>query len=91
MCPNVLTRILQRQFALKKIRCPGGNEDVRQAMREVEAYRRFKYVVHYRLPRAIIDRYCRRHPNIIRILVRRPNDDIYIAHDTKCRLDRTQL
>ncbi|KAI0687663.1 Pkinase-domain-containing protein [Cytidiella melzeri] len=32
-----------RQFALKKIRCPSGNEDVRQAMREVEAYRRFKY------------------------------------------------
>lgn len=32
-----------RQFALKKIRCPGGNEDVRQAMREVEAYRRFKH------------------------------------------------
>lgn len=41
----VLTRIPQRQFALKKIRCPGGNEDVRQAMREVEAYRRFKCVV----------------------------------------------
>ncbi|KAI0359996.1 Pkinase-domain-containing protein [Trametes cingulata] len=32
-----------RQFALKKIRCPSGNEDVRQAMREVEAYRRFKH------------------------------------------------
>lgn len=32
-----------RQFALKKIRCPGGQEDVRQAMREVEAYRRFKH------------------------------------------------
>jgi len=32
-----------RQFALKKIRCPGGREDVRQAMREVEAYRRFKH------------------------------------------------
>ena len=32
----------QRQFALKKIRCPNGQEDVRQAMREVEAYRRFK-------------------------------------------------
>lgn len=34
----------QREFALKKIRCPTGSEDVRQAMREVEAYRRFKYV-----------------------------------------------
>ncbi|EMD31340.1 hypothetical protein CERSUDRAFT_119907 [Gelatoporia subvermispora B] len=32
-----------RQFALKKIRCPGGREDVLQAMREVEAYRRFKH------------------------------------------------
>ncbi|KAH9930023.1 Pkinase-domain-containing protein [Fomitopsis serialis] len=32
-----------RQFALKKIRCPSGREDVRQAMREVEAYRRFKH------------------------------------------------
>ncbi|EJF64549.1 Pkinase-domain-containing protein [Dichomitus squalens] len=32
-----------RQFALKKIRCPNGQEDVRQAMREVEAYRRFKH------------------------------------------------
>ena len=38
-----LTRaVTQRQFALKKIRCPSGQEDVRQAMREVEAYRRFK-------------------------------------------------
>jgi len=35
---------LQREFALKKIRCPTGSEDVRQAMREVEAYRRFKCV-----------------------------------------------
>lgn len=32
-----------REFALKKIRCPTGSEDVRQAMREVEAYRRFKH------------------------------------------------
>ncbi|KAI0787851.1 Pkinase-domain-containing protein [Fomes fomentarius] len=32
-----------RQFALKKIRCPSGQDDVRQAMREVEAYRRFKH------------------------------------------------
>ncbi|KAF8639418.1 hypothetical protein AX17_001508 [Amanita inopinata Kibby_2008] len=32
-----------RQFALKKIRCPTGSEGVKQAMREVEAYRRFKH------------------------------------------------
>ncbi|KII85212.1 hypothetical protein PLICRDRAFT_166831 [Plicaturopsis crispa FD-325 SS-3] len=32
-----------RQFALKKIRCPTGNEGVKEAMREVEAYRRFKH------------------------------------------------
>lgn len=38
----LIISVYQRQFALKKIRCPSGNEDVRQAMREVEAYRRFK-------------------------------------------------
>jgi len=32
-----------RQFALKKIRCPTGAEGVKEAMREVEAYRRFKH------------------------------------------------
>ncbi|KAJ3562949.1 hypothetical protein NP233_g9255 [Leucocoprinus birnbaumii] len=32
-----------RQFALKKIRCPTGREGVKEAMREVEAYRRFKH------------------------------------------------
>ncbi|KAF8703626.1 hypothetical protein AX14_014187 [Amanita brunnescens Koide BX004] len=32
-----------RQFALKTIRCPTGSGDVKQAMREVEAYRRFKH------------------------------------------------
>ncbi|KLO06099.1 Pkinase-domain-containing protein [Schizopora paradoxa] len=32
-----------RQFALKKIRCPTGSEDVKEAMREVEAYRRFRH------------------------------------------------
>ena len=32
----------QRQFALKKIRCPTGSEGVKEAMREVDAYRRFK-------------------------------------------------
>ncbi|KAG9013955.1 hypothetical protein FRB93_000336 [Tulasnella sp. JGI-2019a] len=33
----------RREFALKKIRCPTGQEGVREAMREVEAYRRFKH------------------------------------------------
>ena len=46
----ILMIVLQREFALKKIRCPTGSEDVRQAMREVEAYRRFKYV-YLRIPR----------------------------------------
>ncbi|KAL1739950.1 kinase-like domain-containing protein [Schizophyllum fasciatum] len=32
-----------RQFALKKIRCPTGSDAVKEAMREVEAYRRFKH------------------------------------------------
>ncbi|KAJ7593340.1 other/NAK protein kinase [Mycena floridula] len=32
-----------RQFALKKIRCPTGSDGVKSAMREVEAYRRFKH------------------------------------------------
>lgn len=32
-----------RQFALKKIRCPTGSDGVRQAMREVEAYRLFQH------------------------------------------------
>ncbi|KAJ3834743.1 Pkinase-domain-containing protein [Lentinula raphanica] len=32
-----------RQFALKKIRCPTGNDGVKEAMREVEAYRRFRH------------------------------------------------
>jgi serine/threonine kinase 16 len=32
----------QREFALKKIRCPTGSEGVNEAMQEVEAYRRFK-------------------------------------------------
>ncbi|KAG8965371.1 hypothetical protein FRC00_004527 [Tulasnella sp. 408] len=31
-----------REFALKKIRCPTGQEGVKEAMREVEAYRRFR-------------------------------------------------
>lgn len=34
----------QRQFALKKIRCPTGSDGVKEALREVEAYRRFKWV-----------------------------------------------
>ncbi|KAF8183384.1 other/NAK protein kinase [Pholiota molesta] len=32
-----------RQFALKKIRCPTGAQSVKEALREVEAYRRFKH------------------------------------------------
>jgi serine/threonine kinase 16 len=32
-----------RQFALKKIRCPTGTDGVKEAMREVDAYRRFKH------------------------------------------------
>lgn len=32
-----------RLFALKKIRCPEGSEAVREAMKEVEAYRRFRH------------------------------------------------
>ena len=66
----ISTIFFKREFALKKIRCPTGSEDVRQAMREVEAYRRFKcadsYIPH--LPLAILIRISR-HPNIIRILV----------------------
>ena len=37
-----LRHSFKRQFALKKIRCPTGSEGVKEAMREVEAYRRFK-------------------------------------------------
>ncbi|KAF8307335.1 Pkinase-domain-containing protein [Clavulina sp. PMI_390] len=32
-----------RELALKKIRCPTGSEGVKEAMREVEAYRRFRH------------------------------------------------
>lgn len=32
-----------RLFALKKIRCPLGSESVREAMKEVEAYKRFRH------------------------------------------------
>ncbi|KAF8529872.1 kinase-like domain-containing protein [Gautieria morchelliformis] len=32
-----------RQFALKKIRCPTGSDAVKEAMREVQAYRRFRH------------------------------------------------
>ncbi|KAK4049253.1 Serine/threonine-protein kinase env7 [Microbotryomycetes sp. JL221] len=32
-----------RQFALKKIRCPLGSDSVKQALKEVEAYKRFKH------------------------------------------------
>ncbi|KAI5476405.1 serine/threonine-protein kinase [Pseudohyphozyma bogoriensis] len=32
-----------RQFALKKIRCPLGSDSVREAMKEAEAYKRFRH------------------------------------------------
>ncbi|KAI0043832.1 protein kinase [Auriscalpium vulgare] len=32
-----------KEFALKKIRCPTGSDGVKDVMREVEAYRRFKH------------------------------------------------
>jgi serine/threonine kinase 16 len=35
----------QKEFALKKIRCPTGTEGVELVMREVAAYRRFKCVL----------------------------------------------
>ncbi|KAF9649879.1 other/NAK protein kinase [Thelephora ganbajun] len=43
LCQDEASGVSLREFALKKIRCPTGSEDVRQAMREVEAYRRFKH------------------------------------------------
>jgi len=59
----------QKEFALKKIRCPTGADGVEVVMREVTAYRRFKCVLN------IIVYYllfipCFRHPNIIRLYVR---------------------
>jgi serine/threonine kinase 16 len=39
---TILIACIKREFALKKIFCPNGFEGVKQAMREVEAYRRFK-------------------------------------------------
>jgi hypothetical protein len=38
--------LIQKEFALKKIRCPTGAEGVEEVMREVAAYRRFKYVLY---------------------------------------------
>jgi hypothetical protein len=37
--------LAQKEFALKKIRCPTGTEGVELVMREVAAYRRFKCVL----------------------------------------------
>jgi 4-aminobutyrate aminotransferase-like enzyme len=37
--------LIQKEFALKKIRCLTGAEGVEVAMREVAAYRRFKCVL----------------------------------------------
>jgi hypothetical protein len=37
--------LAQKEFALKKIRCPTGAEGVEAVMREVAAYRRFKYAL----------------------------------------------
>lgn len=56
-----------RLFALKKIRCPTGEDGVREAMREVEAYRRFRYV-NQPVRANISPDHPHRHPNIIRIL-----------------------
>lgn len=61
--------VSQRQFALKKIRCPTGSEGVREAMREVEAYRRFRCVGRPQACIAAASKTSYRHPNIIRILV----------------------
>jgi len=47
---NLRRFIYQRQFALKKIRCPTGAQGVKEAMREVEAYRRFKCVFSFDFP-----------------------------------------
>jgi serine/threonine protein kinase len=42
--PLIQDALIQKEFALKKIRCPTGAEAVEEAMREVAAYRRFKCV-----------------------------------------------
>ena len=42
--PLTQNALTQKEFALKKIRCPIGAEGVEEVMREVAAYRRFKYV-----------------------------------------------
>jgi serine/threonine protein kinase len=71
--PRVVTAdaigLAQKDFALKKIRCPTGTEGVELVMREVAAYRRFKcvrvpliHIYHLSTPFG-------RHPNIIRLYV----------------------
>jgi serine/threonine protein kinase len=62
--------LTQKEFALKKIRCPTGAEGVEAVMREVAAYRRFKYVFNSYSTVPITHPYFR-HPNIIRLYVRR--------------------
>jgi serine/threonine kinase 16 len=68
--PLTQNALSQKEFALKKIRCPTGAEDVEQVMREVAAYRRFKYVFSPHSTIAATHPYFR-HPNIIRLYVRR--------------------
>jgi hypothetical protein len=60
--------LIQKEFALKKIRCPTGAEGVEEAMREVAAYRRFKCVLTPYISSAVAEP-CFRHPNIIRLYV----------------------
>ena len=69
---KVLKSAGQRQFALKKIRCPTGSEGVAVAMREVEAYRRFKCESPFIHGCDVFLNLEIRHPNIIRILVDTP-------------------
>jgi serine/threonine kinase 16 len=44
--PLIQDALTQKEFALKKIRCPTGAEGVEEAMREVAAYRRFKFALY---------------------------------------------
>jgi serine/threonine kinase 16 len=60
----------QKKFALKKIRCPAGAEDVEKVMHEVAAHRRFKYVLSPHSTVPATHPYFR-HPNVIRLYVRR--------------------
>lgn len=44
--PLTQDALIQKEFALKTIRCPTGAEGVEEAMREVAAHRRFKCVLY---------------------------------------------